>query len=106
MLGLVFELVFDLEKGASMTKPSPKVPYDWATRQKWLDLAFPFGEYEARLKRVREIMAERRLDALFVHGGAGDAASTRYLANFDVIAGDALVVVPREQDPILATTWV
>ena len=82
------------------------MPYDWATRQKWLDLAFPVEEYEARLRRVREMMAERQLDALFVHGGAGDVASTRYLANFDVTAGDALVVVPSEQEPILATTWV
>ena len=51
-------------------------------------------------------MAARNLDVLFVHGGPGDVASVRYLANFDVVAGDALVVVPREGDPILATTWV
>src|SRR6476661_1819272 len=95
-----------IRKEITMTRQSPKVPYDWDSRQPWLDLAFPVEEYQSRLKRVRAGMAARNLDALFVHGGPGDVASIRYLANFDVVAGDALVVVPREGDPILATTWV
>ncbi len=89
-----------------MTRPSPKVLYDWSARQPWLDLAFPIDEYRARLERVREAMSTRGLDALFVHGGAGDNASVRYLANFDLHAGDTLVVVPLQREPILATTWV
>ena len=82
------------------------VPYDWESRQPWLDLDFPIAEYEARVARVRAAMRRDGLDCILALGGAGGAANIRYLSGFEPSYGDTVVVVPRDGDLMLSTNWV
>jgi Xaa-Pro aminopeptidase len=82
------------------------VPYDWESRQPWLDLDFPIAEYEDRIARVRDAMRREGLDCILALGGAGGAANVRYLSGFEPSYGDNVVVVPGDGDPMLSTNWV
>jgi len=82
-----------------------RVPYDWVTRQKYLDLPFPVGEYRSRLKKVRRAIVDARLDALVVFGDSGDPGDLVYLANF-IPFGKAAFVLPAEGAPTLVTDAV
>jgi Xaa-Pro aminopeptidase len=82
------------------------VPYDWESRQPWLDIDFPVTEYEDRVARVRALMQRDGLDCLLAFGGAGGPANVRYLSNFEPSYGDNVVVVPRDGDLMLTTNWI
>ncbi|MBI4278667.1 MAG: aminopeptidase P family protein [Armatimonadetes bacterium] len=84
-----------------------RVPYDWENRRPWLDLPFPVEEYEARIGKIRRLMAEKHLDTLIVHGHSGDFANIRYLSNYEIFgAGEAVVVLPAAGRPALVTNAV
>lgn len=63
------------------------------------ELAFPESEYRRRIAVVQSVLAERDLDALVLH----NTASTCYLTGYDshVPLSYAVVVVPREGEPVL-----
>src|SRR5438046_666659 len=82
------------------------VPYAWEDRLPWLDLAFPIEEYQARVRRVRELMAREGLDCLLAFGGGADRSNVRYLSNFEPSHGDNVVVVPAEGELMLSTNWL
>src|SRR5262245_3160961 len=82
------------------------VPYDWESRQPWLDVSFPVEEYEARVARLRGLMARDGLDALVAFGGPGDPSNVVWLASFEPAHGDNAVVVPAEGELMLSTNWL
>lgn len=82
-----------------------QVPYDWETRQKYLDLPFPLAEYDSRLRRVRKVMEEKGVDALVVFGNAGDPGDLVYLSNF-IPFGRAAIILPLEGEPQIITDAV
>jgi Xaa-Pro aminopeptidase len=65
-------------------------PYDWDER------ALPRSEYDARVQRVRQAMAQAGAASLVVYGHPGDHGALAYLTNFTPKAGPALALVPRE----------
>lgn len=83
-----------------------KVPYDWKTRRKYLDLPFPVSEYRSRIARVRRAMQDSGLDAAVVFGSTGDPGDVVYLSNFAPFGGNAAVVLPADGDPTLITDAV
>jgi Xaa-Pro aminopeptidase len=82
------------------------VPYDWESRQAWMELDFPVPEYEDRIARVRALMRGQGLDCLLAFGGAANAANVRYLSGYEPSYGDNVVVVPAEGEPMLSTNWI
>ncbi len=82
------------------------VPYDWESRQYWMDLDFAIPEYGERVARVRALMQRDGIDCLLALGGADGAANVRYLSGYEPSYGDNVVVVPREGDLMLSTNWV
>src|SRR6201986_3865506 len=73
-------------------------PYDWDAR------VLPRADYEARIQRVREAMAQSGATTLAVYGHPGNYSALAYLTNFTPKAGPALALVPREGAPrILAS---
>ena len=79
----------------------PKVPFDWESRKRWLDIPFPEEEYQDRLARPRTVMAEHGFDALLALARVGDDATVRWLSNFTPFLGQAAVIVLPEGEPIL-----
>ncbi|HZQ49769.1 MAG TPA: Xaa-Pro peptidase family protein [Candidatus Dormibacteraeota bacterium] len=80
----------------------PKVPYDWKSREPWVQLPFPQSEYDDRIRRVREAMRAFGLDALVIYGApGGEEASARWLTNFSTFGGPQAVVVPPDGEPWL-----
>ena len=63
----------------------------------------PAEEQRGRLRRARESMEARGLEALLVYGSAADADPIRYLAGYvHVFPGaSSLLVLPLEGDPVL-----
>jgi Xaa-Pro aminopeptidase len=86
--------------------PSPRIPFDWEERKKWLELPMPAAEFEGRVARLQAAMAKKKLDALVVYGGLGDQHNVRYLTNFKTWWGDAIVVVPARGEPTLLTNSI
>ena len=79
------------------------------------ELAFPVASYHARLKAVRERMAEAELDVLLVT----HTCDLNYVAGYDTFASDiyACLIIPRDGEPVLHamnvespsavnTTWI
>jgi Xaa-Pro aminopeptidase len=65
-------------------------PYDWD------EPVLPRGEYEGRLERVREAMAQAGASALVIHGHPGNYGELIYLTGFTPKLGATLALVPRE----------
>src|SRR5262249_10947307 len=65
-------------------------PYDWDEH------VLPRGEYDGRLQRVREAMAQTGAATLAVYGHPGNYGALAYLTNFTPKAGPAMALVPRE----------
>jgi Xaa-Pro aminopeptidase len=84
-----------------MASNVPKVPFDWDSRKRWLELPFPEEEYRDRLARSRKAMAENGFEALLAVARAGDDATVRWLSNFTPFLGQAVVVVLPEGEPFL-----
>ncbi len=86
--------------------PSPRIPFDWEERRRWLELPMPVAEFERRVSRLQEAMVGEGFDALVVYGGLNDQHNVRYLSNFKTWWGDAIVIVPRSGEPILLTNSI
>jgi hypothetical protein len=65
-------------------------PYDWDER------VLPRSEYEARLARVRAVMAQAGAAALAIHGHPGNYGGLAYLTGYTPKLGATLALVPRE----------
>src|SRR5215468_4813616 len=61
----------------------------------------PDAVLEARLARVRAAMAEARLDALLIYTNNTRPAGVSWLTGFVPYWSEALLVVPREREPVL-----
>lgn len=85
---------------------SPRIPFDWEERRKWLELPMPVAEFEGRVVRLQAAMRREGFDALVVYGGLNDPHNVRYLSNFKAWWGDAIVVVPTSGEPILLTNSI
>ena len=84
-----------------------RVAYGYEDRLPWRNLPFPVSEYEARLDRLRRMMAEQDLDAIVVMGNRADNSNVRYLTNFeDFYGGEEIVVVPHQGEPGLTTNSI
>ncbi|MBI4278573.1 MAG: aminopeptidase P family protein [Armatimonadetes bacterium] len=83
-----------------------RAAYDWASRQRWLDLPFPVEEYHARVERIRQHLNREELDAALVFGNPGRPGPVRYVSNFNSFLGSTLVVVPAAGDVALVTETI
>ena len=45
-----------------------KVPYDYETRKKLMDIPFPEDEYQNRIEKVRKMMEEKEIPCLLPPG--------------------------------------
>lgn len=79
------------------------VPYDPESRSRWRQLLVEPSEYAARLDRVRDEMANAKLDGLLVVGNPGDPANMSYLANYAPHFGTTLLLVPLDGDPVVVS---
>jgi hypothetical protein len=70
----------------------------WIT---WDQSELPPPVFEGRLSRVRQVLADRELSALVVYSDVCRSNQARYLTNFMPYWNRALLVVPREDPPIL-----
>jgi hypothetical protein len=61
----------------------------------------PDAALDARLARVRAAMAEARLDALLIYTNNTRPAGVSWLTGFVPYWSEALLVVPREREPVL-----
>jgi hypothetical protein len=61
----------------------------------------PDAALDARLARLRAAMAEARLDALFIYTNNTRPAGVSWLTGFVPYWSEALLVVPREGEPVL-----
>ncbi len=89
-----------------VTDVHARVPYAWEDREPVLELDFPVTEFERRLHAVQQALAECGAGALAVYGAASQESNVRYLSGFGSWWGDALVMVPRNGDPVLITNSV
>jgi Xaa-Pro aminopeptidase len=99
------------ERVDAMTSTMPygwgRVPFTHADRVPWRNLPFAEEEYEARIARLRALMARDGLDCLLVLGTGADTASVRYLTNFeDYYGGESVVVVPADAPVVFVTNAV
>jgi Xaa-Pro dipeptidase len=81
-----------------------RVPYDFETRKKYIDIPFPEGEYAERIDKIRGLMQERELGALLVYSypaGSEGAGHLTYLTSFMPLGGDAALLLPMDGEPTL-----
>jgi Xaa-Pro dipeptidase len=83
-----------------------RVPFAWEDRKPWLELDFPIAEFEARVARIQQSLAQDELDALIVYGGQVSENNIRYVSGFWSFWGDSLVLVARTGAPILITNAI
>jgi Xaa-Pro aminopeptidase len=83
-----------------------KVPYDPESRRPWRRMPFPQAEYDRRIAAVQARLREAGFAALVAFSNRGDPGNVRYLANFEAVAGDTIVVVPASGTPMLTTNWL
>ena len=84
-----------------MAASVPKVPFDWESRKRWLDIPFPEDEYRDRVARTRQAMSEHGFDALLALAQPGNDATIRWLSNFTPFLGHATLVLLPEGEPVL-----
>lgn len=81
-----------------------KVPYDYESRKKYIDVPFPDIEYRERLKAIRKMLQAHELSGLLVYSfpvsddGVGHLS---YLSGFRALGGDGVLLLPRDGDPTL-----
>ncbi len=61
----------------------------------------PASEFQQRITRIQQKLAENDFDAYLVHSNEADQASVRYLSDHWPIFETAGVIVPREGEPLL-----
>ena len=64
-------------------------------------IEIPKGEFHERIGRIREAMAESRLDALMVYGDEYRKENLRYVSNFWPIFERGACFIPKDSEPIL-----
>jgi Xaa-Pro aminopeptidase len=83
-----------------------RVEFDYENRLPWRNLPFPVAEYESRIARLRQLMAEQEMDAVIVVG-LQDDANIRYLTNFqDFYGGETVLAIPADGEIVMATNAV
>ena len=65
-------------------------PYDWNAE------LLPPDEYQSRLSRVANVLAEQRVNALIVHGNSLEYGALAYLTSFVPKLGPAFALIERE----------
>ena len=81
-----------------------KVPYDYETRKKLMDIPFTEDEYQNRIKKVRKMMEEREIPCLLVYsssGGSDYSGHLSYLSALQAGGGPAVMFLPIDGDPTL-----
>jgi Xaa-Pro dipeptidase len=81
-----------------------KVPYDYKTRRKYVNIPFPLEEYRDRVGKVRRMMEEQELDALLVYSnpaGSEGSGHLTYLTSFAPLGGNAALLLPLDGEPTL-----
>jgi len=63
----------------------------------------PDADFERRILRVQEELAQSNLDVLITYSSESEPASSRYLADFWPFFDFAGIIVPREGEPALVT---
>jgi Xaa-Pro aminopeptidase len=79
------------------------VPFDFASRRKYLDQEFSDAEYARRIDVVRANMAAAGVDALAIYCGAASYANARWLTNYQAFNGTTFVVI-RSDGSVSVTT--
>jgi len=79
-----------------------RIPYDWETRKKYLDLPFPITEYQERIKKVQKLMDEKQIDSVLMFGDSGNPSDLVYFANF-IPFGRAAIVIIKNKSPTIIT---
>ena len=65
-------------------------PYDWNAE------LLPPDEFQSRLSRVANVLAEQRVNALIVHGNSLEYGALAYLTSFVPKLGPAFALIERE----------
>ena len=65
-------------------------------------IKIPKSEFEARIRKIQEKMAEKGLDAMLVYGDEYRKENLRYVCNFWPIFERAACFIPRKGAPIMA----
>jgi Xaa-Pro aminopeptidase len=82
------------------------VPFDLASRRKYLEPEFTDAEYDRRLAAVRAGMAREGLDALIIYCGASSYATARWLTNYQAFNGSCFVVISADGGITVTTDGV
>ncbi len=80
--------------------------FDWAERERVLELEFPIAEYETRLAKVRQQLVKHELEALIVYGSPASKANVRYLSGWESFFGESFLLVSLDRAPILITNSI
>jgi len=81
-----------------------KVPYDYESRKKYIDVPFPETEYRERMKKIRKMMQTHELSGLLVYSfpvsddGVGHLS---YLSGFRALGGAGILLLPMDGNPTL-----
>src|SRR5580765_6606733 len=67
----------------------------------WDKAELPLSVFEARLARVRDALAKQDLPALVVYSDVWRSNEGRHLTNYMPYWNRSLIVIPREQPPVL-----
>jgi Xaa-Pro aminopeptidase len=67
----------------------------------WYKAELPPSVFEARLQKARAALAKRDLPALLVYSDVWRSNEARHLTNFMPYWNRSLIVIPREQAPVL-----
>jgi len=67
----------------------------------WDKAELPPSVFEARLAKAREALAEQDLPALLVYSDVWRSDEGRHLTNYMPYWNRSLIVIPREQEPVL-----
>jgi len=67
----------------------------------WDKAELPPSVFEARLAKAREALAEQDLPALLVYSDVWRSNEGRHLTNYMPYWNRSLIVIPREQEPVL-----
>src|SRR5437868_189232 len=71
----------------------------------WSKAELPESVFDARLQRVRNAMAEEKLDALVLYTNNTRSAAVSWLTAFVPYWAEGLLVVPKSGDPLLAMAF-
>ena len=82
------------------------VPFDLASRLRYLEQEFTDAEYDRRLAGVRANMECDGLDALVIYCGPASYANARWLTNYQAFYGSCFMVIRADGDMTVTTDGV